>query len=69
MNKIDKIIDIVRKNIQEEIAANAASSGNFAGLPPDEPPVRVRKKERKYMKSPGRKIWLEFLRSSNGRRS
>ena len=41
---LDKIIDIIR-NLNEEGMmvggpANNASSGNIAGLPPDQPPVR-----------------------------
>ena len=62
---LDKIIGIVR-NLNEEGMmvggpANNASSGNIAGLPPDQPPVRKRKKERKYMKGPGRKVWMDYL--------
>jgi len=62
---LDKIIGIVR-NLNEEgmmVAgpANNASSGNIAGLPPDQPPVRKKKKERKYMKGPGRKVWMDYL--------
>ena len=46
---LDKIIGIVR-NLNEEgmmgaAPANNASSGNIAGLPPDQPPVRKKKKE------------------------
>ena len=62
---LDKIIGIVR-NLNEEgmmVAgpANNASSGNIAGRPPDQPPVRKKKKERKYMKGPGRKVWMDYL--------
>jgi hypothetical protein len=62
---LDKIIGIIR-NLNEEGMmaagpANNASSGNIAGLPPDQPPVRKRKKERKYMKGPGRKMWMDYL--------
>jgi hypothetical protein len=62
---LDKIIGIVR-NLNEEgmmgaTPANNASSGNIAGLPPDQPPVRKRKRERKYMKGPGRKLWMDYL--------
>jgi hypothetical protein len=69
MNKIDRIIDIVRSHLNEEVPINVSSGGNIAGLPPDEPPVRVRKKERRYLKSPGRKLWLDYLKSTNGRRT
>jgi len=63
---LDKIIGIVR-NLNEEgmigaAPSNNASSGNIAGLPPDEPPVRKRKRERKYMKGPGRKVWMDYLK-------
>ena len=63
---LDKIIGIIR-NLNEEGMmvggpANNASSGNIAGLPPDQPPVRKKKKERKYMKGPGRKVWMDHLK-------
>jgi len=62
---LDKIIGIIR-NLNEEGMmaagpANNASSGNIAGLPPDEPPVRKRKRDRKYLKGPGRKVWMDYL--------
>jgi len=50
-----KIIGIIR-NLREEgivasgIPTNNASSGNIAGLPPDQPPVDLRKK--KYRRLP-----------------
>jgi len=60
-NKIEKIIECYRK-LQEEgggaggaaaggavsVPTNNASSGKIAGLPPDDPPVDLRK--RKYKK-------------------
>ena len=44
---LDKIINIIR-NLDEEVAVptNNASSGAIAGLPPDQPPVDLRKKKR-----------------------
>jgi len=47
--KLDKIINMIR-TLNEEVMvsggpANNASSGAIAGLPPDEPPVRKRKRE------------------------
>jgi hypothetical protein len=52
--KIDKIIDIVR-SLKEDVPANNASSGAIAGLPPDQPPVR---KKKKYIYQKGlRKMW------------
>lgn len=41
---LDKIINIIRYNLVEEVPTNNASSGNIAGLPPDQPPVSKRKK-------------------------
>ena len=52
--KIDRIIDIVR-SLREDVPTNNASSGAIAGLPPDQPPVR---KKKKYIYQKGlRKIW------------
>jgi len=64
--KLDKIINLIRE-MNEDVAiaapTNNASSGAIAGLPPDQPPVNLkRKKERKYMKGPGRKVWMDFLK-------
>jgi hypothetical protein len=49
-----KIIEIIRNLREEGIAAtgdlsNTASSGNIAGLPPDQPPVDLRKKKYKRL--------------------
>ena len=45
---INKIIGIIR-NLNEEgmagLPANNASSGAIAGLPPDQPPVRKKKRQ------------------------
>ena len=62
---LNKIIGIIR-NLNEEgmmggTPTNSVSGGNIAGLPPDEPPVRKRKKERKHLKGPGRKVWMDYL--------
>jgi len=65
--KLDKIIGMI-KTLNEEgmagVPANNASSGNIAGLPPDQPPVRKKKKDRKYMKGPGRKVWADYLKGN-----
>ena len=65
--KLDKIISMI-KTLNEEgmagVPANNASSGNIAGLPPDQPPVRKKKKDRKYMKGPGRKVWADYLKGN-----
>lgn len=63
---IDRIIDIVRTLREEAIAAvptNNASSGNIAGLPPDNPPVRKKKKKYIYGGHGSRKTWMQ----KNGR--
>ena len=62
-DKLQKIIDTVR-GLKEEMGAasagvptNNASSGNIAGLPPDTPPVR-RKKKYIYGGRGSRKMWM-----------
>ena len=44
----------------EELMANNASSGNIAGLPPDDPPVKKGRKKKKYIYSGrgSRKMWM-----------
>ncbi len=42
---INRIISIIR-NLKEEVPANNASSGGIAGLPPDSPPVDLRRRKR-----------------------
>jgi hypothetical protein len=58
---IDRIISIVR-SLREESSAvptNNASSGAIAGLPPDEPIVRKKKKPRYiYGGTNSRKNWM-----------
>ena len=60
-DKLQKIIDTVRGLREEAISAgvptNNASSGNIAGLPPDTPPVR-RKKKYIYGGRGSRKMWM-----------
>jgi hypothetical protein len=70
MNNIDRIIQIIRDLKEESGPTMAMGHGQIAGSVEagDDPPVRRRKKERKYMKGPGRKVWLDHLKSSNGRR-
>lgn len=71
MNKIDKIIQIIRDLKEEGGPTMSMSNGQIAGSieAGDDPPVRKKKKDRKYMKGPGRKIWSDYLKSSDGRRS
>lgn len=72
-NKIDRIIEIVRANLYEEVPTMALAHGNIAGTPEagDDPPVRRRKRKKKYMSGGrgSRKVWLDYLKSSNGRTS
>ena len=52
--KIDRIIDLIRENLQEDVPTNNASSGNIAGLPPDDPPVYLNKKKKRKPSPIGR---------------
>ena len=71
MNKIDKIIQIIR----EQMVANApGTSGGFSGSADPKGPAAgydPTMKIRKYATGgPGsRKKWLDYLRTNNGRRS
>ena len=58
---LDKVINIIR-TLNEEVPTNNASSGAIAGLPPDQPPMKKKKKERIYIKGPGRKLWLDYFK-------
>lgn len=62
--KLDLIINNIRSKLSEEMTA---TGGNLGGLPPDEPPVDLRKRKKDH------RIWLKFLRrpplESNGKRS
>ena len=64
MKKIDRVIEYFR-SLREDagiVPTNNVSQGNIAGTKEagDDPPVR---KRRRYMKGPGRKVWLDFLRN------
>jgi hypothetical protein len=69
-SKLNKIIDIIRSNLNEEVPVNALAHGQIAGTAEagDDPPVRKRKR---YITNGrgSRKTWLDYLRSSNGRRN
>lgn len=60
-DKLQKIIDTVRGLREEAVSAgvptNNASSGAIAGLPPDQPPVK-KKKKYIYGGHGSRKMWL-----------
>ena len=44
--------------LKEEAPTNNASSGNIAGLPPDNPPVKRKKKKYAYGGRGSRKMWM-----------
>ncbi len=59
---LDKVINIIR-NLNEE-PTNSAGSGAIAGLPPDEPPVRKKKrKETPVGRYGSRRMWLQDLKN------
>lgn len=61
---LDKILDIVRESLYEDVPANNVGGGQIAGTAEagDDPPVR--KKKKKYIYQKGlRKMWS----SANGR--
>jgi hypothetical protein len=68
--KIDRIIDIIKLRLHEEMPTMAMGHGKIAGSVEagDSPPVRRKKK---YMSGGrgSRKFWLDYLKSSNGRRN
>lgn len=70
MEKIDRIIQIIRENMvanapgsQGGFSSSADSKGPVAGFDPV-----ISKGGKKYMKGK-RKPWLDYLRTNNGRRS
>jgi hypothetical protein len=70
MEKIDRIIQIIRENMvanapgtQGGFSSSADSKGPVAGFDPV-----MGKMGKRYWKGK-RKQWLDYLRSSNGRRS
>jgi hypothetical protein len=71
MNKLDRIIQIIR----EQMVANApGTSGGFSGSADPKGPVAgydPKMKRKRYVKGGigSRKRWLDYLNSSNGRRS
>jgi hypothetical protein len=63
MDKVDRLIQIVRI-LKEEGAmmaappTNNASSGAIKGLPPESPPVNLKKKKHIYLGMGSRKRWM-----------
>ena len=57
-SKLERIINIIRGNLSEDAPTNNVSSGNIAGLPPDQPPISPIRKKRRYIYQKGlRKFW------------
>ena len=56
-NRLQKIINYFHEDAGMAMPANNASSGNIAGLPPDQPPVKKRKRYI-YSGRGSRKFWL-----------
>ena len=56
---LDKIIDIVRSYLYEEVPTNSLAGGKIAGTAEagDDPPVRRRKRKRYIYQKGLRKIW------------
>jgi len=70
MEKIDRIIKIIRENM---VANAPGTQGGFSGSADPKGPVSgfdpvIGKTGRKYMKGK-RKPWLDYLRRNNGRRN
>ena len=70
MEKIDRIIQIIRENM---VANAPGTQGGFSGSADPKGPVAgfdpvMGKVKKRYMKGK-RKQWLDYLRTSNGRRS
>jgi len=66
--KIDRIIEIVRNHLSEEMPTMAMGHGQIAGSVEagDDPPVRRRKKKKYISGGHGsRKIWIDHLKFSN----
>lgn len=70
MEKLDRIIQIIRENM---VANAPGSQGGFSGSADPKGPVAgfdpvMSKVKKRYMKGK-RKQWLDYLRTTNGRRS
>ena len=58
-NYFDKIMRNIRKEEAMAVPTNNATSGNIAGLPPDNPPVKKKKKKTyAYGGRGSRKMWM-----------
>jgi hypothetical protein len=63
-NKIEKLIEVFRKRLQEQVPTNALSFGKIAGTSEagDDPPIKKRKKYISGGKG-SRKLWLDYLKN------
>jgi hypothetical protein len=62
-SKLDRILNNIRMKLNEDMTA---TGGGLAGLPPEEPPVDLRKHKKSH------RIWLSILQrnsKSNGKRN
>jgi len=67
-NKIDRIIDIVKSYLNEEMPTMSMGHGKIAGSDEagDDPPIRNRKKKRYVYAGRGsRKFWINYLKTFN----
>jgi hypothetical protein len=65
-SKLERIIYIIRTlkeegvSVSASIPTNNASSGQIAGLPPDQPPVFAKKKKNIYLGIGSRSRWMNM---------
>ena len=60
---IDKILNIIRNLNEEGVPTNSASGGAIAGLPPDEPPVKKKRKQTPVGRYGSRRMWIQNLKN------
>ena len=62
-SRLQNLINIVKGLKEEAIApTNNASSGAIAGLPPDSPPVKKKRKPTPVGRYGSRRLWLQDLK-------
>ncbi len=73
MDKVDKIISIIRTLKEEGVSAgptNSVGGGNIAGTPeadPGNPPVSRKKKKNIYLGLLSRTPWLNYIKKSKNK--
>ena len=67
---LNKILNIIRESLYEEVPTMALAHGKIAGTAEagDDPPVRRRRRRHVYGGRGSRKVWLDYLKSQNGKR-